>query len=136
MLIWIGAILSVSSVPGPTLDKVGFSVQDGLAHGLEYAVLGFLTYRRQRLQCRSRVWVALLVASALGALIGAIDETYQLLVPGRISSVADWIADVLGATGGGIVASIYYAVTRRPGRSSEPIDEGSSGSAIRTEEDA
>jgi VanZ family protein len=121
LLIWIGAILSVSSVPGPTLDKVGFSIQDGLAHGLEYAVLGFLAYRRQVLQRRSGIATAMLASCLLAAVVGAVDETYQLLIPGRVTDPSDWIADVSGAAVGGAVASIYYALSGRRRRSLESL---------------
>lgn len=139
LFIWIGAILSVSSVPGPTLEKVGLSVQDGLAHGLEYAVLGFLAYRRQRLQSRSGVLAGLLLSAALGALVGAVDETYQRLIPGRFSSVSDWTADAVGAAVGGTVASVYYALSRRHAPPQAPAAAAEArprGSGTRAEEEA
>ena len=42
LVLWIVAILLVSSVPGPTLAKVGFGIHDKLAHFAEYSVLGWL----------------------------------------------------------------------------------------------
>ena len=108
IVVWVAAIFSVSSVPGPTLEKVGFSVQDKLAHALVYAVLGFLVFRRQRFQLAWSGWRAALAAVVAAAVVGAVDETYQLFVPGRFSSRADWAADVVGGTVAGLLALIYY----------------------------
>ncbi len=108
IVVWVGAVFSVSSIPGPTLEKVGFSIQDKLAHALVYAVLGFLVFRRQRFQLGWSGWRAALLAIAVAAVVGALDETYQFFVPGRFSSRWDWVADVGGAAAAGLLALIYY----------------------------
>ena len=95
-ILWIVAILAVSSVPGPALSKVGFSVQDKLAHLFEYGVLGSLLALRSMALGRSRTQ-AFLRTVAWAVVLGAADETYQRFTPGRDCSVADWMADVAGA---------------------------------------
>lgn len=112
LLLWIAVILAVSSIPGPTLQQVSFSVKDSLAHFVEYAVLGFLSYRLLRAEGRG-VAGALLGTLVLGALMGAIDESYQRLIPGRLTTWADYAADFAGAGLGSAVAALYYTWTGR-----------------------
>ena len=94
--LWTGVILtgtSVPSVPGPAvpgLDKVG--------HFAMYAVLGLLTARAVRGGVATSR--ALLVALAAIAIFAAVDEWHQRLIPSRSAEVADWFADVTGATVG------------------------------------
>ena len=94
--LWTGVILtgtSVPSVPGPAvpgLDKVG--------HFAMYAVLGLLTARAVRGGAATPR--ALLAALAAIAMFAAADEWHQQLIPSRSAEVADWFADVTGATVG------------------------------------
>jgi VanZ family protein len=94
--VWIGVILtgtSAPTVPGPDvpgLDKVG--------HFAMYAVLGILTARAVRGGVATPR--PLLVVLAAIAVFGAADELHQRLIPGRSADVADWFADVTGATVG------------------------------------
>jgi len=111
-LLWIAVILAVSSIPGPTLQQVSFSVRDGLAHFVEYAVLGFLSYRLLRAEGYG-VAAALAGAVMVGAVMGAIDENYQRLIPGRLTTWADYAADLAGSALGSAVAALYYMVTGR-----------------------
>lgn len=50
-----------------------------------------------------RGWALALIA---GAAVGAMDECYQKLVPGRFPSVFDWMADACGAAIGSALAPI------------------------------
>ena len=101
--LWVAVILSATSaptVPGPDvpgLDKVG--------HFAMYAILGLLTARAVRGGvARPRALTAALAAIALFA---AADEWHQQLIPARSADVADWIADVAGASVGvGSVAAL------------------------------
>ena len=129
LAVWVFVILAVSSIPGPTLLKVGFSVQDSVAHGAEYSVLGFLVYRWRRALGRKPA-ASLLAALGVGLLLGSIDEFYQGFIPGRIPSVADLGADGLGAITGASIALVYYALLARLARTSStnessPDDTGS-----------
>jgi VanZ family protein len=112
LVVWVAAILCVSSIPGPTLAKVGFSVQDKVAHATEYSVLGFLACR-WLLGVRVGTLPALLLSALMGAGVGAADESWQLLIPGRTTSIYDWTADLVGAVLGVTAATIYYVVLHR-----------------------
>lgn len=64
---------------------------------LEYALLGFLIHRAFGV---NGVW-AFAAAVGIVSAIGGTDEIYQSTVPGRVSSLYDWLAD----TGGGVLGA-------------------------------
>jgi VanZ family protein len=72
----------------PYLDKV--------AHFSEYLLVGALLFRALRLSGGGRVR-SLVLAAILAAALGCADENFQRLIPGRVCSIWDWTADVLGA---------------------------------------
>jgi len=73
-------------------------VSDKAAHAAGFGLLALLFVRAG---CRGRWGSAgvrvLLMAWGLAAGYGIVDEWHQSMVPGRTTSVADWVADVLGA---------------------------------------
>jgi VanZ family protein len=116
-LAWTALIFGASSIPGSRLEDVGFRIPDKLVHGLEYAVLGALLCGILRAGARRPEWRAFLIAVALGALVGALDENYQRLIPLRDSSFADWIADLVGCAAGAALAwRTGFSGLRRPRR--------------------
>lgn len=95
---YIVVIFALSSIPPdsmPGIDALlGF---DKAVHFVEYAILGFLLFRALLSSGRvSARWSGVLALCCAVAL-GGIDELYQSL-PGRNTSVYDWISDSLGAT--------------------------------------
>ena len=90
--LWIAVILtgtSVPSVPGPSVPGL-----DKLGHFAMYAVLGVLTARAIRIPTPR----ALVAALAAIAVFAAADEWHQRLIPSRSAELADWFADVAGAS--------------------------------------
>ena len=85
---------SVSHVPtGPeNSDKVFHFFEYFLFATLLWRAFRSAHFRRHRIQ---RALVVFLV----GAVYAATDEFHQLFVPGRTSSVFDWMADVAGIIG-------------------------------------
>ncbi len=67
---------------------------------------------------RPVTWAA--VAIVLASAWGAVDEWHQSGVPGRTASIADLLADVVGAALAGSVALV--STTRGRGRSVSPAD--------------
>lgn len=96
VLLYLAMIFMLSSQPhlAPPLH---FSNADKLFHLMEYGGLGVLLARLIGALRGGpfRVGVAL-VALAVGSAVGATDECYQSIVPGRQSSVFDWMADTSG----------------------------------------
>jgi len=89
---------------------VSFAVNDKLVHLVVYSVLG-LTLAWGKRYGRSNIPHLALIA--LGAMYGAIDETYQRLVPGRIPDMADFFADALGVTVSySLLAIAWWAICR------------------------
>lgn len=92
-------IIGLSSVPGRSFPDIKYLSQDKLIHIGEYLIFGILVGQviAFRVTARSRIFLfTLLLAGAFGAL----DEVYQILIPGRDNSYADWIADLLGVIAG------------------------------------
>jgi VanZ family protein len=112
---WALLILSLTSIPGPTLPPVPvFPHADKLAHLALYGVFGALATRsalRGRIDAhgwRPGAFVATLVVIALFALA---DEWHQEYIPGRSADPTDWVADVLGASGG--IAAARWTLRNR-----------------------
>lgn len=91
---WAAVILVMTSWPSPTLS-VQVTGADKVAHVGVYAILGWLVGRAMLLPRTQRM---LLIAVAGLASFGAVDELHQLLIPNRESTVADWFADLIGAS--------------------------------------
>jgi VanZ family protein len=101
---WALVILGFSSIPDvgnrlpPLLD---FSGSTMLGHIVVYGVFGALLAL-----ATGRLALTVLVVSAFGAL----DESYQSLVPGRTPSLVDWLVDSVSGTVG---ASVALRISRR-----------------------
>jgi VanZ family protein len=98
-LVWVAAILAVSSIPGPRMGGPLFPGCDKLAHFIEYSILGialrFWTEGRggATAQARRRRIAGVLAA---GLVFAALDEAHQRFIPGRTASVWDFTADACG----------------------------------------
>ncbi|MCK5354014.1 MAG: VanZ family protein [Methyloprofundus sp.] len=94
-----------SSLPTPLL----FPHQDKLFHAGAYFILAAFTLRafRHRLTSLAMLLITSLIFSSL---YGLSDEWHQSFVPGRMSDIADWMADTLGAT---LFLAIYYGYRLR-----------------------
>ena len=81
---------SIHQLPGtPTPDKVN--------HSAEYFLFAFFVWRaltggRIEAFSWSRAGMIILICGAFGLL----DEYYQSFIPGRVSSILDWYADIAG----------------------------------------
>jgi VanZ family protein len=94
---YVALIFFLSAQPGFHVPGT-FVYRDKVAHILEYGGLGWLLWlaARDTWPTQKPLNRAVLVLLAIMAL-GAIDETFQAGVPGRESSVYDWLADTSGA---------------------------------------
>jgi VanZ family protein len=77
---------------------------DKFLHFIAFAALSFaigLWFSRE--SWLRLPWRNFLICLALVSAYGAIDEFHQYFVPGRSSSVWDWVADTLGGAAGAAV---------------------------------
>jgi len=85
-------------MPSSTLPSTGVPHVDKVVHFFLYAVLGLLAARAVEAPT-GRLRPLLLTLAAVAA-FAALDEWHQTFVPGRSADVADWAADVIGASAG------------------------------------
>ena len=108
----MAAIFFASSLP--TVPKLVRDTSDLLLHFLAYSGLGFLVIRAiaagrwDRLSFSSSVRAWMIAAG-----YGITDEVHQWFVPGRFASVADWMADALGAAVAIGVTTIVHRAWRQ-----------------------
>jgi VanZ family protein len=107
-LLQMALIFGASSIPD--LQRMPGDVSDKTMHFAAYAVLAALMLRATSHVSWQGVNGRTVVAAAgLTALYGASDELHQWFVPGRSSSMADWLADVVGAS---VAVSALWIVAR------------------------
>jgi len=93
-LLYAALILCLSSYKLPPGPK---QFSDKTIHLAEYVGFAFLLWRAITQDDTKRfTWKRAMVVAVAGALCGALDESYQSIVPGRDSSIRDWYADVAG----------------------------------------
>jgi len=112
-VMYLALIFFVSSRPYLHAPGPDFQFKDKLAHGVEYGLLGWLMSRTLRPTRRVPAAIEVLWFVALGAGIAGLDESFQGTVPGRLTDVTDWIADVAGLIAGTTLA-VFRARRTRP----------------------
>ncbi len=109
-LLWAGLyaalIVALSSIPGHSFPDVKWLSYDKLIHLGEYAVFSILVYRAAA-SLRPETWFLAGLVIILAGLFGVFDELYQSLIPGRDASLADWVADQVGAVLG-VMSYIWW----------------------------
>jgi VanZ family protein len=114
LLFWACVILWLSSLIPTELPNAAFLFWDKINHAAAYTVGGWLAasaLRVSRPQSTDRF--VLVSAVLLIAAFGVLDEGLQTLTLGRSGAdVDDWLADLLGATVGALLAGLTRR--RRP----------------------
>ncbi len=113
--LWVGGVLWLSSLSPRDLPEAAFLFSDKFNHFAAFAVGGWLTASALRLSRPSAPLAGRLVlAVALVAAFGALDEALQTFTPGRTGGdLYDWIADFLGATAGALSTLVTHARLER-----------------------
>jgi len=93
------------SMPGHWLDKV--------PHALVYTAMGFLLSLGFFHVVQSSALLTVLLTFLSGALLGALDESHQRFVRGRVSDPKDAAADAVGVALG---IAVYLYWQRKKGR--------------------
>lgn len=113
---WAVVILVATTVPVPDFaNRVPTLWLDKLVHGGLYLVLGWLVGAALCAMGR-RGGVAWLVGLLALAAFALLDELHQRWLPGRVTSLGDWAADVAGATIGLTLGMILWNVLQPPKR--------------------
>ena len=94
-------IVTMSSLSKPPAPKIDLFEIDKLYHLIEYSLLSFLLLRAfmnspQKILSNDAIFFTVLAT----IIFGLTDEVHQAFVPGRSSSIADWVFDSLGAVAG------------------------------------
>jgi len=115
---WVPAIIVVSGIfwfsHQPRWPDFALGFPDWQLHGIAYVVVGLTFWYGMgggwKLPLESS---ALLETLVLASAYGALDEFHQSFVAGRSATVADWMADSLGALIGLLVAqAVAFAGVR------------------------
>lgn len=98
VLLYMGSIFILSSIPTLRPPDLGFEPQDKFYHFVFYAPFGYFVARSFSEQLllptvRGKYWFYSIL---FGVVYGISDEIHQYFVPGRIMSVWDMVADGLG----------------------------------------
>ena len=107
LIIWILAMLTLTSIPGRHLPPVGDWGIDKLVHFFEYGLLSLLLFRYLRFRRKLKRSVTFLVGALFCLLLAAADELHQVPIPGRSGSWRDLVADLLGIGSG--LAIVWFA---------------------------
>jgi VanZ family protein len=107
VLAYVTAIFTVSAQPNLS-PPLHFLNADKVLHVGEYVVLGILLVRALRATLRvSRPLFAAMMAITAVAVVGAGDENFQRLIPGRTCDLYDFVADVVGGSLGQLVYVLF-----------------------------
>lgn len=119
-LVWAGVILFGTSLPADAVPLQTSHI-DKVLHFTIYTVFAFLLTRQ--ISEDTSPWRAVLGAILVAAAFGAADEWHQRFIPGRSTELADWVADVSGATIGAMSYALFRALLRGRNRSRAAITE-------------
>jgi len=96
---WMAVLFLQSSIPGPNIPiKIDVIGWDKLVHIVLYCILAILAYKAFGNK-PNRVWIVVIFC----IIYGISDEFHQSFVPERYPSVADVVADSIGAGLGSLI---------------------------------
>jgi VanZ family protein len=118
LILYSGFIFFLSTRPAPAPSYVLFPHIDKLFHAIEYSVLGCLWLRvLSRVYPEGRGLKAPIFSLIICLIYSAADESLQRLVPSRLSSAGDALADGAGAAIAiGVIRWARGRSVRRTGR--------------------
>lgn len=100
-------MVAVLTVPAQAAIPLVSGIWDKLIHFLAYGLFGVLCLRAFHGGMNRLRWYSSVLAMTLTIGFGFIDEWHQSMVPGRYSSLPDWIADALGALGAVAIFALW-----------------------------
>ncbi|UCH11250.1 MAG: VanZ family protein [Fidelibacterota bacterium] len=99
-------IIGLSSIPGHSFPDVKWLSHDKVIHLGEYMIFGFLV-SAARVSYRPDVRRLYPSTLVLAGAFAALDEAYQFVIPGRLPSLRDWVADFVGVAIGGLIYMVW-----------------------------
>jgi len=87
----------IEALHAPTIDDQIIPHLDKMAHVAAFGMLAFLLFQAVRSSGVVIRWPATVVMVLAIAVLGAMDEWVQSFSPGRMASLGDSLADILGA---------------------------------------
>lgn len=111
-LYWI-VLFTATTLPGSQVPNVGFG--DKSSHFFGYLVLGFLLnltlifQRKSRRLSESPFFFTILICT----LYSIIDETHQILIPGRYFELFDLGADLAGTLTGVLLVKVFLKMPEK-----------------------
>ena len=108
-VIWLGAILTATSLPSSILPDARVRFADKGVHFFMYGGLGLLLARAMHNPPRTTRLRVVLAAFLLVAAIGGLDEWHQRYIQGRSAEFADWMAD----SAGGLIGALIWVASER-----------------------
>ena len=110
VILWMGAIFSLSSIPGEFIPQVGIPNIDKLVHFGEYFILGILLVRAfLNSRFNMNLTAIIIVSIAAASLYAATDEWHQNFIPNRIPDIFDFLSDFIGVNMGVLIYRRYSA---------------------------
>jgi VanZ family protein len=106
-ILYACVILAMSSIPGKSFPDLKWLSYDKLLHVGEYLIFGIFVSHALMRPDRKRIQLVLLTL-LIAVTFGAVDELYQNLIPGRLPSYRDWLANVVGV----VTGSFLYTTVR------------------------
>ena len=108
-VLWLGAILTATSLPNSVLPDTSFRFADKALHFIMYGGLGLLVARAMHNPPRTTRTRVIFAAFLLIVAIGGLDEWHQRFIQGRSYELADWMAD----SAGGLIGALIWLVGSR-----------------------
>jgi len=120
LITWIIAIIVISSIPSVPVLKIHTGKSDirldYLIHFIEYGSLAFLTYLSFSGEEFRVSFLKYMILTVCLILFAAVDETHQLIIPGRTFNPKDLICNIMGIVAGLVFSILIFRniAIRRP----------------------
>lgn len=112
-VLWTVVVLSLSLLPPARIPGPRWPGLDKVVHGVEFFVLAVLVSWALARGSSGRLFLRLLAAAPIMALLAGLTELLQSQVPGRSAEVLDLVADLVGILLGVAAAMLVAAMRDR-----------------------
>lgn len=110
---WVGAIVDwLTGGSAGASQGTGHGILRKVAHFMEFCSLGFLLHWLFVIYNKVS-WRKLLLPFAIGVSVACVDETLQLLMPGRGPGVRDVCIDAAGVAVGILILQLWIMVKKK-----------------------